>query len=247
MPPWHDTDDFWLTFFPAMFTDDVMDRAIDDVAGVIALTDPAPGCAVLDVCCGPGRHSLEFARRGFRVTGVDRTAAYLERAGATAAEKGLDVEFVQCDARVFSRPAAFDLAINLFTSFGYFEDPQDDCRLARAVFDALRPGGKLVIELMGKEIVARVFAPRSWSERDGLLMLEERQVTEDWSWSDNRWLLVKDGQVHEQRLGHRIYSAAELKALLLDVGFSEAQAFGSLQGAPYDQNARRLVVVARRG
>lgn len=244
--PWHDTDDFWLTFFPAMFGEDRMVRAIDDVAGIVSLTNPAPGCDVLDVCCGPGRHSMEFARRGFQVTGVDRTAGYLDRARLAAGEKGLTVEFVQSDAREFSRPQSFDLAINLFTSFGYFEDQQDDRKMARAILDALRPGGRLVVEMMSKEVLARIFRPCDWEERDGMLMLQERWVKDDWGWMENRWLLVKDGQVHEQRLGHRLYSAAELKALLREVGFSEAQAFGSLQGAPYDQTATRLVVVATR-
>jgi SAM-dependent methyltransferase len=246
MPDWHEDDSFWETFFPGMFGEEVMLRAVTDVDGVAALAEPPEGASVLDLCCGPGRHSLELARRGFRVTGVDRTAAYLDRARSAALAEGLSVEFVLADARDFTRPGAFDLAINLYTSFGYFEDPEDDPKVARALFDSLRPGGKLVMEMMGKEVLARIFQPNGWEERDGVLLLQERRVTDDWGWMENRWLLIRDGQVREQRLGHRLYSASELKALLRSVGFSEARAFGNLAGDPYDHQARRLVILATR-
>ncbi len=246
MPEWHEDDAFWETFSPGMFGDEVMLRAAPDVDGLTALAEPAEGASVLDLCCGPGRHSLELARRGFRVTGVDRTAAYLDRARSAALAEGLSIELVLADARDFARPLAFDLAINLFTSFGYFEDPEDDRKMAQAVFSSLRPGGKFVMELMGKEVLARIFQANGWEERDGVLLLQERWVRDDWGWMENRWLLVRDGQVHEQRLGHRLYSASELKALLRSVGFSEARAFGSLAGDPYDHQARRLVILATR-
>jgi len=60
---------------------------------------------VLELACGPGRHALEFARRGYRVTGVDRTARYLETAREKAGEEGLDVEWVEADMRTLRRRA----------------------------------------------------------------------------------------------------------------------------------------------
>lgn len=98
---------------------------------------------MLDLCCGPGRHVLEFARRGFRVTGVDRTQRYLEAARATALSEGLAVELVQADMRDFSRPPTFDLALNLFSSFGYFAEAADDLQVLKNLNASLAPGARV--------------------------------------------------------------------------------------------------------
>ncbi|NIV31492.1 MAG: methyltransferase domain-containing protein, partial [Anaerolineae bacterium] len=110
------------------------------------------------------------------MTGVDRTAAYLQKARDAAGVEGLAVEWIEADAREFLRPAAFDLAINMYTSFGYFEDPAEDRRVAENLCTSLSPGGNLVMDLMGKERLARIFSPRSWDELpDGSLFLQERE------------------------------------------------------------------------
>ena len=75
--------------------------------------------------------------------------------------------------REFVRPEAFDAAINLFTSFGYFEDPAEDLQVAKNLFHSLKPGGALVMDLVGKEVLSRIFLPRDWQElADGSLFLQ---------------------------------------------------------------------------
>jgi SAM-dependent methyltransferase len=244
---WHDDDAFWEAFAPAMFPPERLEAARGEVALVLALAGTAAGAAVLDLACGPGRHALELARRGFRVTGVDRTRAHLERARAAAAAEGLRLELVEADMRSFERAGVFDLAVSLFTSFGYFRDPADDRRVAAHVARSLRPGGTFVVDVVGKEVLARIFQPRAWQELPGgALWLEDRHVDEGWSWLRNRWILLHDGMRKEFVVEHRLYSAAELVGLLLASGFASAEPFGSLEGAPYDEHALRLVVVARR-
>ncbi|HSR30524.1 MAG TPA: class I SAM-dependent methyltransferase [Anaerolineae bacterium] len=245
MTTWHEQDDFWEAV--PLFDQDRIEMAVREVDFVLSVLGLEPGAAILDLCCGVGRHSLELARRGYRVSGVDRTSAYLQTARERTALEFLDVEWIQADMRDFVRPDAFDGAINLFTSFGYFEDPAEDHRVVQNIFRSLRPGGTLIMEMMGKEILARIFLPHDWREMpDGTLFLQERSLTRDWTWIENRWILVKDGQKREFATGHRIYDGAGLKALLLDVGFESVELFGALAKIPYDTNARRLVAVARR-
>ena len=246
MAVWHEQDEFWGTV--PMFREAHWEMAAEQVEGVIDLAGLAPGAAVLDLPCGVGRHSLELARRGFRVTGVDRTAGYLQTARERAAAEGLDVEWLQADMREFVRPEAFDAVVNLFTSFGYFEDPVEDRRVAESFYRSLKPGGVLVMEMMGKEVLARIFRPRDWEELpDGTLFLQERTVAHDWSWIENRWIVVKpDGQRHDFAVEHRLYDAAGLRALLLDVGFESVAIYGGLDGVIYGPEARRLVAVARK-
>ncbi|HCU34809.1 MAG TPA: methyltransferase type 11 [Armatimonadetes bacterium] len=247
MATWFENDAFWHALAPTMFRQKQLDAAVDEIDCVLALAPPGPGAAVLDMCCGPGRHSLELARRGYRVTGVDRTREFIDTARVRAQQEGLSVELLECDAREFSRPDTFDLAINLYTSFGYFADQDDDRRMARSVFEALKSGGRLVIEMIGKEIIARIFTPRDWEEIDDVILLQERRLADSWRWIDNRWILLRGEERHEFRFGHRLYSADELCRLLAEVGFAATTAYGSLAGVPYDQEAKRLVVVARKG
>lgn len=243
---WHEDDAFWEAMTPIMFGESSWTAASVEVEQVLDLLHVRPGAAILDLGCGPGRHSLELARRGFRVTGVDRTAAYLAKALEQATSEGLSIAFRQDDMRTFCQPDAFDAAILLFTTFGYFEDAVENRQVLANVCDSLRQGGMLVIELMGKEILARIFRERDWRERDGAILLEERQIVDDWNRIENRWILLQGQNRREFTVSHWLYSAAELSALLTEVGFSTVDVYGDLEGAAYDHRAKRLVTVARK-
>src|SRR5947209_11684902 len=124
---WFENDDFGRELYPFMFSDERFPATPEEVGPILALTHCNSG-SVLDLCCGPGRHSVELSQRGFKVTGVDRSPFLLEKARDHAAKSGASIEWVKQDMREFVRPASFDLACCLFTSFGYFEDEQDDLR-----------------------------------------------------------------------------------------------------------------------
>jgi len=247
--PWHEDERFWEAFRDAMFPAETFADASDELDSILALpgVDVAPGDAVLDLPCGPGRHSVPLAARGFDVTGVDATASYLDEARSRAADRDVAdaVEFVEGDMREFRREGAFDLALNLYTSFGYFEDRADDERVARTLHESLAPGGTLVMDLASKETLARDFRTRTWDDFDDGYVLEAHAVTDDWSWMENTWTLVVDGDVREYDVSHRLYSAYELTELLEDAGFDAVEAYGTLDGDAFDQDADRLLVVAR--
>ncbi len=244
MTHWHEDDRFWERTAPFQFNEKRWRAASAEVDSIIALLDLTPVAAVLDLPCGPGRHSLELARPGFRVTGADRTAMFIDEARRRAGNEDLEAEFIQADMREFRRPESFDAVINLFTSFGYFADPADDRRVVENFFASLKPGGKLVIDMVGKEVLARVFRPRIWEEREGALFLEERRIIDGWSRIETRWIIVRDDAWEEFTLSLRLYSGTEITALLRDVGFSDVRLYGGLDGTPYDHEAKRLVAVA---
>jgi SAM-dependent methyltransferase len=139
---WYDDGDFWREMYPYMFPSEKFSAAEEQVSQILSLTALEEG-SVLDLCCGPGRHALEFARRGYRVTGVDGTKFLLDRAKERAAESGQQVEWIHQDMREFAKPNAFQLAVNLWSSFGYFENEADDLRVLSNIFESLRPGGVL--------------------------------------------------------------------------------------------------------
>jgi len=244
--PWFEDDAFWQAFKPSLFGEQRWQMAARDAEPLARLLRLKPGAAVLDLCCGPGRFSIELARRGFNVTGVDRTALYLSEARRRAKQQKLDVEFVRSDMGRFVRPGAFEACINMFTSFGYFEDPADDFKVCRHVHKSLRPGGRFLIQAAGKEWLARHFQPSDWHEEAGTFILEERKVAPGWTGLENRWVLIQKGKVREFRFFLRVYSGVELANLLRRAGFKRADIHGGLEGEPYDHNSRWLVAMARK-
>jgi SAM-dependent methyltransferase len=244
--PWFEDKAFWAAVKPSLFGEERWKLAARDAEPLKELLQLKPGARVLDLCCGPGRFSIELARRGFKVTGVDRTVLYLAEARRRARQQKLDVELVRSDMRAFVRPRAFDACINMFTSFGYFENPADDFKVCRHVLRSLRPGGRFLVQAAGKEWLARNFQPSDWSESGGTYVLEERKVAPGWTGLENHWVLIRQGKVREFRFFLRVYSGVELRDLLLRAGFARADIYGGLGGEPYDHNSRWLVAVGRK-
>lgn len=245
-PTWYENENFWQELEPLLFTDRIHADAVSEVGKVIDLLKLKEGSRVLDHCCGLGRHALQFARRGFSVTGVDITRAYLKKASRQAEKEGLQIDFVAEDVRTFRCPDTFDAAVSMYTSFGYFSDPDDDRLVAANVYDSLKPGGLFLIELKGKEIIARIFQEKDWHEVAGFTLLEERRISRNWSWLDHRWIAIKDNRRIEHTLSFRLYSAVELSNLLRECGFAEVDVYGDFSGVAYDHRARRLIVVGRK-
>jgi SAM-dependent methyltransferase len=248
MPEWYEQDEFWEALEGWLFDEERLSETPREVSDAIGLLGLEPRARVLDLCCGPGRHSIELARRGYRVVGVDRTARYLEAARRRAAEEGLSIEFVEQDMRAFRREQAFDAAINLLTSFGYFRDPEDDRTVLSNLYASLKPGGRLVIQLTSKEIVARIFAPRDWRTLPGgNFFLEERKILSGWELIQNHWVFIRGAERQEFTFTHRLYSGTELAESLHRAGFESVSLYGSLARRPYDESAEALVAVAEKG
>jgi SAM-dependent methyltransferase len=245
MTQWFENDAFWEEFGPMMFDARRVERTPAELGWILETTGVAAPGPALDLCCGNGRASHELARRGFDVTGVDRYEPYLEQARAA----GLDrIEWVNEDMRRFVRDCHYALALSLYTSWGYFDDRNEDTQVLRNVFASLKPGGRFVLEIKGKEPLARVFQPRIFERlEDGTIFLHEGEIGGAWEFCNTKWTLIHpDGT--QTTGGHRtrLYSGTELDALLRSVGFTEVAFFGDLAGAPFDHTAKRLVAVATR-
>jgi len=243
---WFENDDFWREIYPYMFPADRFSAPPEQVEQIIKLTG-FTGRTVLDLCCGPGGHAIAFAQRGLDVTAVDRSQFLLDRARERASEAAVTIDFVMEDMRRFIRPAMFDLACSMFTSFGYFEDEEDNLRVLRNVHESLIDGGTFVMEMLGKERLARVWQGAICTEQpDGSLLLQRPQVRDDCSRVHNEWTILKDGRYRSFRFEHSIYSGRELKDRLTACGFTQVDLFGDLQDTPYGLDAARLIAVARK-
>lgn len=243
---WFDDDSFWRASYPFLFPERRFAEAHEQVEKALALTEPA-GALALDLCCGPGRCAVDLAQRGFAVTGVDRTRYLLDKARARARAAGVEIQWVQQDMRDFVRPDTFDLVLSMFTSFGYFDNKRDDITVLENVFTSLRPGGACLIDVMGKECLARIFQATS-SDRlpDGTTVVQRHEIFDEWTRVRNEFILIRQGRAKHFTFQHTVYSGQELRDRMEQVGFVAVSLYGNLDGDEYGPNAQRLIAVGRR-
>lgn len=246
MPEWFEDDEFWSTWYPTMFTEERFVQAASEVDQLLTLAGFETG-NVLDLACGPGRHAIELAKKGCRVTGVDRSPFLLSKAKERALAAKMEVEWIEEDMRTFERADTFDLAINMFTAFGYFDDESDNLLVLKRLYSSLAAGGRLVIDVTSKEWLARNFEATSSSKtEDGFLVINRREIIDDWTRIRNQWILVKDTEVKSFEFHHMIYSGQELRDRLDSVGFQRVSLYGDLEGNEYGTEAKRLIAVAEK-
>ena len=246
MSEWFSNEAFWADVYDHLFRQDKFDESEEELKDLLNLIE-FKGLYILDLCCGPGRHSVELAKMGFNVTGVDKSSFLLSKAKQFSKSAGVEINFVEEDMRSFSQPDSFDLVVNLFTSFGYFDDQKDDITVLQNIYDSLKMDGQLVIESMSKEILSKVFQDTTSALLDdGTLVVQKHKVFNDWEMVSNDWYILKDNTYKKYSFTHRLYSAVELKQIIESVGFKSIRFYGNLKGAEYDNRAQRLVLAANK-
>ncbi|MCP4658101.1 MAG: class I SAM-dependent methyltransferase [bacterium] len=244
MSDWFADEALWTDLYSFLFAQERFEKAQDQIEKLIRLVEFS-GTRVLDLPCGPGTHAVPLAALGYRTTGVDLSAFLLERARARADDAEVEVEWIREDMRDFCRPDTFDLATNLFSSLGFFDDQEDNQRVLQNLCRSLRPGGVCVLDMTGKEWVARMM-PETMAHDlvDGGLLVERNEICDDWSRIRHEWIVLRGEDTTTFRFEHAIYSGQELKDRLRAAGFSAVRLFGDLDGNPYDLSASRLVAAA---
>ena len=262
---WFTDEWFWRTFGPLMFGPDQFSEAERQVGDLLqglglrlGLNSSAESVEhsplqILDLGCGPGRHALPLARAGLKVTAVDTSAHLLDQLRDQARRQNLDMEILRQDMRLFIQPEQFDLALVMWTSFGYFDDEHDHRQVLSNLFQSLKPGGRLVLDLVGLEYLCRNLEPVHFSEtEDGQILIERPTLTDDLTRLENEWILIEpdaDGResVHRTLFSHRVWSAGEITYWLKDSGFNEVAVQSDFVDSEYTLESERLIVIASKG
>lgn len=241
--------DFYGTAYTAVGAFEKKD-AEKEVDSVLNILKASPGSHILDWCGGWGRHAVPLAKLGFRVTLLDFSKEYLERARAYAEREGVSLNLVHADFRETPAEIQADYAVNLFTAgLGYLGEENDLFALT-SLRTALKPGTRILIDTMNLFWIMRNFMPSSWQESaDGTKWYLEKRRFDFWTNTVNTSCVYADNQAGTNtRCDHglKLYSPADLARVLKAAGFVPSELFGDFDASEFTLNSKRVVMTALR-
>lgn len=203
--------DLWIRAVSSEQTE----READDLVHALACRS---GAELLDVPCGAGRLCLALAQRGYRMTGVDLSAAFLEHARSCDASAAVTWE--RRDMRDLPWRAQFDGAFCAGNSFGYLDDSGNETFLC-AVAAALKPGARFVLQtpMVLENLLAHV-RDRAWWKVGDMYLLVANAYDHWRERLEIEYTFVSDGRIEVRHGSHRAYTCRDLIAALEAAGFS---------------------------
>jgi SAM-dependent methyltransferase len=224
---YHNRDDREAQFF------------LDNLVNKLHIT---PGLKVADLACGKGRHAIYLNKLGFDVTGFDLSAASIAQAKLHANSR---LHFEVQDLRTLDHPHKFDIALNLFTSFGYFQSEEEDLKVLRNIYNILKPDGYLLIDFFNIHTTLASLVEAE-SKRIGEIMFHIRR------WNDDKFLYkkisLKDGDMQFEFIEQvQLINDEQFEKMLNDSGFGIVEKMGNYQLQPYQKGkSDRLIILAQK-
>lgn len=221
------------------------ERTEQEVDFLLAQGGITAGARVLDIGCGPGRHAIELARRGYPVVGIDPSPAMIAAARRRAAQAGVAPEFIEVAGEDFTAGELFDAALCLFTTLGQIRNEADNRQLIARAAQALRPGGVFAVEVPQRAVAVRSLktgehfgAGERYTDVSRAYDPETNVVTEVFQ-------VVSPQQTGEYVLRYRLFDREELAGLLHEAGFTITAEYGSYTGEPLKANSQVMLLLAR--
>lgn len=197
---------------------------------------------ILDIACGRGRHAIFLNQKGFDVVGADLSENNIAFAKQFENEQ---LKFYVNDMRKLLFPQEFDYVLNLFTSFGYFEDDSEDLQVIQAIADSLKPNGKLVIDFLNPSFVQK-----------GLIS-EEKKVLDNipfWISKKLEGGFIKkgiqfevEGKLYQFEEKVKLIELEKFKDYFSQTNLKILDTFGDYNLQPYhSENSERLILIAQK-
>jgi len=237
---WFDTDEY-LNVYRNRNEEDAK-KLVDLILKNVNLKPNAP---VLDLACGAGRHSILFAEKGFDVTAVDLSRNLLSVAYKAAQESNVQVNFLRADLRRFSICTRFNLVINLFTSFGYFETDEQNFNIINTAYNQLNGGGFFVIDFFNRRYIEKNLVPESVNSYGNEKIIQKRFIAGNRV--NKKIIIEKNGIKQEFKESVRMFCKDELMNAISCAGFRIVRYFGNSDGSGFDlENSPRIIIIAQK-
>lgn len=207
-------------------------------------TDISSGSKILDICCGSGRHSIELAKRGFDVTGFDLSDYLISQANKLKnklKERNLKLKFLINDMRNFNFKKSFNVAINIFSSFGYFENDSENFKVFKNVNSSLKKNGYFIFDFLNESYLRKNLIKKDFVIINSKKVLQERRIENDFVFKD-----IKIGsKIYNERI--KLYPLTTIKTELEETGFSIHRVFGDYYGNKFEKNkSKRFIIIAQK-
>ncbi len=227
-----------------LLTADRTTREIDFIENQL---NSAPGARILDVGCGFGRHSIELARRGYIVTGIDPSAALITEARKRAAQAAVTVDFQQEWGERFITGQPIDIAICLFTSLGQISAEGENSALVERVHLALKAGGHFLVEVPQRETAVSNLKMREKFDAGDQVTTISRSYETNNHVITEEFRVVTKGKAKTYLLKVNLFDRVELETTLTRAGFTLLQAYGDYTGTPLTEKHDVMLLLARKG
>jgi SAM-dependent methyltransferase len=232
-----------LDFWRAVVSDEQTRAEADFIQKQLQLS---AGARVLDVPCGNGRLSIELARRGFQLTGVDIAREFIDEAKAKSRAEDIRTDFQERDMRDLPWAGEFDGAFCFGNSFGYLDD-QGNADFLEAVSNALKPGARFVIDMGAiAECLLPAFQEHRSMEVGGITLVADSRYDHAQGRMFTEYSFVRDGQTDTRLSSQRVYTYHELTGLLGAAGLEPVSAYSSLTEDSFKLGVHRLLLISEK-
>ncbi|MEF3280332.1 MAG: class I SAM-dependent methyltransferase [Elusimicrobiota bacterium] len=235
-------------FTPDFFDFDFIPQkdTFKEVNFIIKSSKIGEGAKILDIPCGVGRHSIILASKGFNVVGVDFASHYLDQAKKTARKNNIkNIKFIKKDMRKINFNCDFDLVINMYTSFGYFNE-KENFKFLKKIYKALKKNGLFILDIINGEYIKKRFKPKDWIIfGDGTVHLEETRFLKK-NLIQSVWYKIKNSSIKRRSFVLRIYDKDSIKEILEKAGFKIVKFYGDFNGNRLTSFSKRIIILAEK-
>jgi len=201
---------------------------------------------ILDLCCGNGRHAIELKKLGYDVIGIDLSEELLNSARKKASENNIDIKLIRCDMREIPYEGYFDIVVQFFTSFGYFDTDEENQKVLSAISRSLKVGGKFLIDYLNPDYVVNNLVEKDEKTLSGLLIKQERWIDSLKCRVNKKITIIANGESSVFNESVRMYSLDEIKVMLGKSELRLTDVYGDFDGAEYNVNSPRMILIGRK-
>lgn len=203
------------------------------------------GAKILDMACGAGRHAIILARKNFHLTAVDLSENLISIAEQSAQNENLKINFVQSDIRKYETNDKFDLIINLFTSFGYFESDEENYAVLQKAYHLLVENGFFVLDFFNSEFLRQNLVEFSEENLGGAEIHQYRKIKNNRV--TKKIVITKNGKLSTYEESVRMFSKDEIVNAIQNIGFDIYKTFGDFLGSEFDKlSSPRLIMICKK-